>query len=97
MAQTRLVDIRGIATSLDVIYDFIGVAVAVEDAALDEQIKAGFEDLLDHLDQVYAQEQAGVEFSPEEADALGTEAQDKAQALAALVAQAGALLGLELG
>lgn len=96
VAQTRLVDIKGIATSLDVIYSYVGVRVAEQDAALDEQIATGFDELLDFLDQVYAQEQVGVAFSPEEADFLGTEAQDMAQSLAALVAQAAAAMALEL-
>ncbi|MCC6222612.1 MAG: EfeM/EfeO family lipoprotein [Thermoleophilia bacterium] len=96
VAQTRLVDIRGIGTSLNVIYSHLDPAVAARDAALAEQITSGFTDLLDFVDQVYTQEQAGAGFGPEEADALGTEAQDKAQALAALVAQAATALELEL-
>jgi hypothetical protein len=96
VAQTRLVDIKGIATSLDVIYSHVSPAVTAQDPAIDQQIESGFDDLLDFLDQVYAEEQVGVKFSPEEADALGTEAQDKAQALAARVAQAAAGLELEL-
>ncbi|MBZ0283381.1 MAG: EfeM/EfeO family lipoprotein [Anaerolineae bacterium] len=96
VAQTRLVDIKGIATSLDVIYSYVDPLVAAQDAALDEQIESGFDELLDFLDQVYTQEQVGVEFSPEEADFLGTEAQGMAQSLAALVAQAAAALNLDL-
>jgi len=96
VAQTRLVDIKGIGTSLSVIYSHLAPAVAAEDAALDQQIQTGFEDLLAYVDEIHTKEQAGTEFGPEEADAMGTEAQDKAQALAALVAQAATALGLEV-
>jgi hypothetical protein len=96
VAQTRLVDIKGIATSLDVIYDHVGPVVEAKDPALDEQIQTGFADLLKFLDEVHTQEQVGVTFTPEEADALGTEAQDKAQALVALAAQAAQKLGLNI-
>lgn len=96
VAQTRLVDIKGIGTSLSVIYSHLAPAVAAEDAALDQQIETGFEDLLTYVDQVRTEEEAGTDFGPEQADAMGTEAQDKAQALAALVAQAATALGLDV-
>ncbi len=96
VAQTRLIDIRGIGTSLSVIYSHLASTVAARDEALDQQIESGFADLLDFVDHVYTQERTGVEFGPEEADALGTEAQDKAQALAALVARAATSLEIDV-
>lgn len=96
VAQSRLVDIRGIATSLDVIYSKLAPAVAPADPMLNRQIQSGFDDLLAFLEEVLEQEQSGVEFGPEEADALGSEAQQQAQALAALVARAAAELNVPL-
>lgn len=96
VAQSRLVDIRGIATSLDLIYAKLAPAVAPEAPVLDQQIRSGFDDLLAFIEGVLEQERSGVAFGPQEADALGSEAQQQAQALAALVAQAADRLGLVL-
>ena len=57
---------------------------------------AGFTDLLGFLDDTYQQEQDGKHFSAEQADALGEQAQSKADNLAALVGQAASLLNLTL-
>lgn len=88
IAVSRLFDITGILAGLDVTYDKVSPVVDRVDAALNSQIDAGFADLVGYVNDLYAQEQAGTAFSPEEADAFGTEAQTKATALAALVAQA---------
>lgn len=96
VAQSRLIDVRGIATSLSVIYGNVGADVAGTDATLDEQISTGFDDLLAFLDETRQQEIDGTEFSAEQADALGEQAQSKADSLAALVGQAASLLNLTL-
>ncbi|MCC6612313.1 MAG: EfeM/EfeO family lipoprotein [Anaerolineae bacterium] len=96
VAQSRLVDVKGIATSLDVIYGNVGPQVASQDTTLDEQISAGFADLLTFLDDTRATELEGDRFSAEEADLLGEQAQVKADSLAALVGQGAALLELDL-
>lgn len=96
IAVSRLFDINGILTGLDVTYDKVGPVVSSADDALHTQIDAGFADLVGYVNDLYAQEQAGTVFSPEEADAFGTEAQNKATALAALVAQAAAKANVAL-
>jgi hypothetical protein len=96
VAQSRLVDVKGIATSLSVIYSNVGAQVSAEDAELNAQIEAGFEDLLSFLDETYAQETAGKQFTAEEADALGEQAQIKADSLAALAGQGASILELVL-
>ena len=96
IAVSRLFDINGILTGLDVTYDKVRPVVGGVDADLDTQIDTGFDDLVGYVGDLYAQEQDGVIFTPEEADALGTEAQDKATALAALVAQAAAKADIAL-
>jgi iron uptake system EfeUOB component EfeO/EfeM len=96
IAVSRLSDINSILTGLDVTYDKVRPVVQGADADLDTQIDAGFVDLVGYVSDLYAQEQAGTVFAPEEADAFGTEAQNKATALAALVAQAAAKANVAL-
>lgn len=96
VAQSRLVDVKGIATSLSVIYSNVGADVASKDADLDAQITAGFDDLLKFLDDTYAEETAGKKFTAEEVDALGEQAQNKADNLAALAGEGASVLELVL-
>lgn len=96
IALSRLFDINGILTGLDLAYDNISPAVAEADKDLDAQIQSGFDDLVGYVGDLYQQEQSGTIFSPEEADLFGTEAQDKATGLAGQVAQAAAMAGVEL-
>ena len=96
VAQSRLIDVAGIATSLSVIYGNVAPDVQGVDATLDEQIDAGFTDLLTFLDETHQEEIDGVQFTAEQADALGEQAQAKADSLAALAGQAASLLNLTL-
>ncbi|MCZ2126589.1 MAG: hypothetical protein LC099_02315 [Anaerolineales bacterium] len=96
IAASRLLDVTGILSGLDLTYDNIRPIVANADASLDSQIAAGFSDLVKYVNNLYDQEKAGTIFSPEEADSFGTEAQNKAAALAALVAQAAAKANVKL-
>jgi hypothetical protein len=93
---SRLFDINGILTGLNTAYQELSPAVAGVDADLDSQIQSGFEELLGFVGDLFQQEQDGVQFTPGEADLFGTEAQDQATALAGQVAQAAALLDVEL-
>jgi len=96
IAVSRLLDIKGILAGLSFTYDNIAVLVADSDSQLDQQIRTDFDTLIAYVDDLYGQEQGGVQFSPEEADLFGTEAQDLATALAALVAQAASDLNVTL-
>ena len=96
IAVSRLLDIKGILAGLSFTYDNIAVLVSDSDAQLDQQIRNDFDTLIAYVDDLFSQEQEGVQFSPEEADLFGTEAQDLATALAALVAQAAADLNITL-
>lgn len=97
VAQTRLVDVKGIMRSTQVMY-FDGVSGIVEaaDSSLDAQVKQGFLELLAFVDGLYLRERAGETFKPEEVDALGSEAQDMADRITALVTQAAKKLDVEL-
>lgn len=85
---SRLFDITNILSGLNLTYDTVSPLVTAENPELDSQIQAGYEDLTTYVDKLYEQEQNGEIFSAEQADQLGSEAQAKAEALAALVAQA---------
>ncbi len=96
VAVSRLFDINGILNGLDVTYANVGVVVAEDDADLHAQIDTGLDDLVAYVGDLYEQEQSGKLFSAEEADLFGTEAQDKATAVSGQVAQAAALLDIEI-
>jgi hypothetical protein len=96
VALSRLFDINGILNGLDVAYDNVSPVVAGADPELDAQISRGYEELVGYVGDLYQQEQEGKIFSAEEADLFGSEAQAKATALAGQVAQAAALVGIEL-
>ena len=96
IAVSRLLDIKGILAGLSFTYDNIAPLVADSDTQLDQQIRTDFDTLIIYVDDLFTQEQEGVQFSPEEADLFGTEAQNLATALAALVAQAASDLNVSL-
>ena len=96
IAVSRLLDIKGILAGLSFTYDNIAPLVSDNDSQLDQQIRTDFDTLIAYVDDLFTQEQDGVQFSPEEADLFGTEAQDLATALAALVAQAASDLNITL-
>ena len=96
IAVSRLFDINGILTGLDVAYRHVTALVAERDPSLDARIRAGFEQLLAYVGDLYEQERAGRQFTAVEADLFGTEAQELATTLAALLARAAELLEITL-
>ena len=96
VAVSRLFDINGILTGLDVAYQHVTPLVAERDASLDAQIRAGFEQLVGYVGDLYEQERAGRQFTAAEADLFGTEAQELATTLSALLARAAELLEITL-
>ncbi len=96
VAVSRLFDINGILTGLDVAYQHVTGLVAEQDASLDAQIRAGFEQLLGYVGDLYDQERAGRQFTAAEADLFGTEAQELATTLSALLARAAKVLEITL-
>jgi hypothetical protein len=97
VAQSRLNDVMGIMRSTKVMY-FEGISddVAAADPTLDAQIHDAFLELLDFVNEVYLDEKAGTVFAPEEVDRLGSEAQDIADRIVAMVVQAAAKLDVKL-
>lgn len=96
VAVSRLFDINGILTGLDVAYQHVTALVAERDPSLDAQIRAGFEQLVEYVSDLYEQERAGRRFTAAEADLFGTEAQELATTLAARLARAAELLAITL-
>lgn len=96
VATSRLFDIVSILTGLRVTYENVSPLVADANADLDAQIAAGFDDLQTYVGDLYDDELEGIAFEAEEVDLLGTEAQDRAESLAALVAQAADELSITL-
>ncbi len=93
---SRLADIQGILSSLQVVYAEIKDQVVAYDAGQAELIEQSMADLKAFVAGVYAEEQAGKVFTAEEADVLGQEAQDRATAVAGQVAQVAAALNVEI-
>lgn len=93
---SRLADIVDILGSLQVVHEGVSPLIASVDAAQDQQIGQGLADLKAYVADIYAQEQGGKQFTAEEADTFGGEAQDRATALAGQVAQVAAQLDIEI-
>jgi Imelysin len=93
---SRLSDIRDILTGLEVIYEGIEPAVADVDEQRAAQTGEELSALRSFIGDLYQREQDGTRFTPEQADTLGTEAQERATAIAGQVSQAAAQLGVEI-
>jgi len=96
VAISRLADIQDILGGLEVVYGQVrplAERVNPEQAA---QVAAGLSDLKAFVADIYAQEQGGRRYTPEEADILGAEAQNRATAITGQISQIAAELGIEL-
>jgi hypothetical protein len=93
---SRLSDIRDILTGLEVVYGGIEPAIATADTQRAAQTGTELSDLRAFIADLHDREQAGKQYTPEQADTLGTEAQERATAIAGQVSQAAAQLGVEI-
>ena len=93
---SRLSDIQNILGSLQIVYGEVKPLVESEDAAQAAQIEQSLTDLKSFVADVYNKEQGGYQHTPEEADVLGAEAQNRATAIAGQVAQLAAQLGISV-
>ncbi|MCC7362336.1 MAG: hypothetical protein IT317_22845 [Anaerolineales bacterium] len=93
---SRLADILDILSSLQVVHDNVSPLIQRVTPRQDQDIRQGLTDLRAFVADVYQQEQDGKVFTPEEADLLGSEAQNRATAITGLVTQAAAQLNVEL-
>jgi len=93
---SRLSDIVDILESLQVVFQSIEPLTAALDTVQSDQVEAGLADLQTFVADVHAQESAGRQYTAEEADVLGAEAQDRATAIAGQITQMAGRLGVEL-
>jgi hypothetical protein len=93
---SRLSDIVDNISSWQVIYQDLSPAVRGVDAAQDAQISEGLSSLKSFVGDLYAQEQGGKRFGPEEADLLSAEAGNRATAISGQIAQVAAKLNIPL-
>jgi hypothetical protein len=96
VAISRLSDIQDILGSLQVVYQNVSPLVTTTDAAQDAHIAQSLADLKAFVSGVYQEEQEGKRFTPEEADLLGSEAQNRATAITGQIAQVAAKLNIEV-
>ena len=96
VGASRLEDIASILSGLVVIYDNIEPQIAEEDPEQAEQTGASLDELLAFVEKVRDEEKGGKRFTAEEAETLGTDAQEQAEAIAGQVSQAAGKLNIEL-
>ncbi|HXW00487.1 MAG TPA: imelysin family protein [Anaerolineae bacterium] len=96
VAISRLADIQGILGGLQVTYQGLSPMIKTVDPDQDIQIDQGLSDLKAFVADVQSQETGGKRFTPEEADLLGAEAQDRATAITGQIAQVAGQLNVEI-
>lgn len=94
VAISRLADIQDILSGLQVVLESVTPSIATVDAAQAKQIETRLVGLKSYVAQIYEAERAGKRFSPEQADVLGAEAQDRATAITGQVVQVAGALGV---
>lgn len=96
VAISRLSDIQDILGSLQVTYQGVSPMVKNVDTKQDAQIEQSLTDLKTFVADVHTKEQGGKRYTAEEADLLGTEAQNRATAITGQISQVAGQLGVEL-
>jgi hypothetical protein len=96
VASSRLHDIADILEGLVLTYEQVKPEIAAESKAQAEQTHQALEDLLAFVEDLRDREDAGTQFTAEQADTLGSEAQRQAEAIAGQVTQAAKRLNIEL-
>ena len=96
VATSRLSDIRDILGGIVLIYDNIEPSIAKVNAQQAKQTKTQLAELHAFAERLLAEEEGGKQFTAEEADTLGSEAQRNAEAIAGQVSQAAGQLGIQL-
>jgi len=93
---SRLSDIVDNITSWQTIYSGLSPLAVKADPATDEQIQQGLRDLKIYVSDIYSKEQLGKRYTPEEADLLSAEAQNRATAITGQITQVAALLKIDI-
>jgi hypothetical protein len=93
---SRLSDIVDNVSSWQAIYGGLSPMAQSVDAATDAQITEGLTNLKAFVAGLFAQEQDGKRFTPEEADGLSAQAEDRATAIVGQISQVAAQLKIDI-
>jgi hypothetical protein len=93
---SRLNDIHDILGSLQVVYTDVRPAIAKVDPEQAAQTRRELDGLAAFIERIYVRERGGHRFTPQDADLLGRQAQDRAVKVAGQVSQAAAKLGVKV-
>lgn len=92
---SRMSDLKGNVASWQAMYRGLSPDVKAKNAALDGQINAGLNDLAAYIDKLIAREKTR-HYTPEQAEQLQRDAQNRATAITGRITQAAALLVVQL-
>jgi hypothetical protein len=95
-AASRLQDIADILGGLQTVYAGVQPRIAAVDEAQAEQTGRDLAALTDFAEKLRDEEADGRKFDAEDAETLGTQAQDQAEAIAGQVSQAAGKLNIPL-
>lgn len=96
VGASRLQDITDILSGLELIYANVDQTIAKADPEQSRQTGQSLRKLREFSERLERREQAGKQFTPEQADTLGGEAQGRAEDIAGQVSQAAAELDIEI-
>jgi hypothetical protein len=96
VAASRLQDIADILGGLNLVYDNVEPSIARVDRQQASQTGTSLQSLQSFAERLREQEADGKRFTAQDADTLGGEAQDQAEAIAGQVSQAAGRLGIKL-
>ena len=96
VAASRLQDIADILGGLQTVYAGVQPRIAEIDGAQAKQTERDLADLTSFAERLRDAEAAGKQFDAEDAETLGTEAQDQAEAIAGQISQAAGKLDIPL-
>jgi hypothetical protein len=96
VVASRLQDIADILGGLNLVYSNVEPSIAKVDDAQASQTGASLQKLQSFAEQLRDEEAGGKRFTAQDADTLGSEAQDQAEAIAGQVSQAAGRLGIQL-
>jgi hypothetical protein len=96
VAASRLQDIADILSGLVLVYENVEPLVAEADAQQAEQTRQSLDELYAFVSDLEEKEAGGRKYTAEEADTLGSQAQERAEAIAGQITQAAAKLNIEL-
>ena len=93
---SRLNDIHDILGSLQVVYTDVRPQIASVDADQAAQTRKELDGLAAFIERIFKRERGGHRFTPQDADLLGKQAQDRAVKVSGQVSQAAAKLGIKV-